>query len=309
MSNGVAITSNVCARVVGHLFYLESGQETENTFTSNLGIGAMNIALSIASRELPIFWDGDNLAPNSTRPLNYDEFNIPYTEDTTVPNGGPSSGFWISNADNNFIGNSIGGCQGSGVGYWYEESTASQFEPFGTFKNNRVHGCQYGLMTVDDLGDVTSGTTDGKTNPTPHVGNTVTGEDLIAKINGITATRNRNRGVWVRPGWYHVLNARLAGNRDGISMVTGGGAEGIAPGVWGLTSDSVIVGISQNNPDRFGPSECFNAAPPSGQEGGCITEPYLPTIPFANNGYPSPDWNLAGVMFYDGPARIQNIVS
>jgi hypothetical protein len=319
MTDGVAITGNVCARVVGHLFYLESGQETGNTFTSNLGLGAMNNALSIAPGELSIFWNGDNLADSAARPLNYDEFNVPYTEDTTVPNRGPSSGFWISNANNNFIGNSIGGCQGSGVGYWYEESTVSQFEPFGTFQNNRVHGCQYGLLTVDDLGNVVSGSTYGKTNPTPHKGGGLFGagaggEDLIAVIKGITATRNRNRGVWVRPAWYHIVNARLAGNRDGASIVTGGGAEGIAPGVWGLISDSVIVGISRNNPDRFGPSECFNTAPPSGQEGGCITEPYLPTpnnnvippIP-PNNGYPSPYWNLAGVMFYDGPARIKNI--
>lgn len=304
MSDGVAITGNVCARIVGHMFYLESGKETANTFTDNLGLGAMNNALSISNTEKTFFWSGDNMASNSLRPLSYDEFNIPYSEDPSVPHNGPSSGFWISNANNNFTGNSIGGCQGSGVGYWYEESTFSQFQPFGAFNNNRTHGCQYGLLTVDDLGNVVNGSTYPKVNPTPHKGGTVPGADLLAFINGITATRIRDRGIWVRPGWYHVRNARLAGDRDALSMVTGGGPEGIAPGVWGLTSDSVIVGISQNNPDRFGPSQCFNPKPPGGQETGCVGEPYQPAV---NKGYPSPNWNLGGVMFYDGPARLKNI--
>ena len=306
MTDGVAITGNVCARIVGHIFYLESGEETGNTFTSNLGLGAMNNMLSFqpsdAAAELNIFWDGDYLAANPARPLNYDEFNIPYTEDTTVPNSGPSSGFWISNANNNFIGNSIGGCQGSGQGFWYEASSdlLSEFQPFGTFKNNRAHGCEYGLTTADTDGTVIPGSTYGKQTPVPRVGGVITGQDLVADIDGITATRNRTEGVWVRAGWYHVKNARLAGNREGVSMVSGGGAEGIEPGLWGLTSDSVIVGISQNNPERFGP--CFTGMVP-GNQAGCIVEPYSSI----NKGYPAPSWNLEGVMFYDGPMRIANI--
>src|SRR5262249_16390148 len=126
------------------------------------------------------------------------------------------------------------------------------------------------------------------------------GYDLITEFSDMTATRNRNRGIWVRPGWYHIDNARLATNRDSVSLVSAGGTEGSPPGEWSLLSHSILVGISANNPGRFGPCPYFGEGAFAGGPEGCVNESQS-----LGNGYPGYTWNLFGVMFYDGPARLQ----
>ena len=44
-----------------------------------------------------------------------------------------------------------------------------------------------------------------------------------------------------------VKNARLATNRENVTLVSSGGSDGNAPGVWQLLKSSVLVGLSQNN--------------------------------------------------------------
>jgi len=115
---------------------------------------------------------------------------------------------------------------------------------------------------------------------------------LIATFEGLTATRNRQLGSWVRPAFYAFDNARFSGNREGLSIVSGGGTEGVIPGGWGVVLNSVFVGISQNNPDRWGPC-------PQNTDLGCINDTA------GGNGYPPPNWPMFGYMFYDGPARLE----
>ena len=72
-------------------------------------------------------------------------------------------------------------------------------------------------------------------------------------VDGFTVTRMRDRGIWLRPSFWVVKNARLATNRDSVSLVTAGGVDGTAPGQLGAAEGFGAGGISLNNVDRFGP--------------------------------------------------------
>ena len=171
-----------------------------------------------------------------------------------------ATGFWILNPSAILDGNSVAGCQGLGRGYWYlppKDYTpgspkpivtyAQKFEPVGKFRNNRVHGCFDGIFGEPE-GAVTS-----SEQLFPKVGGEPKGYNLIARFDGFTATRIRNRAIWMRPMWFVFDNARVASNRKGVSLVTSGGLDGNPPGGWELLINSVVMGISTNNVDRWGP--------------------------------------------------------
>jgi hypothetical protein len=200
-----------------------------------------------------------------------------------------------------------------GRGYWYVPPKdgapdALKFKPLGEFQNNRVHGCYAGVYAEDEY-SVRSDQL------FPHEDGLESGRPLIARLDGITATRNRFRGVWLRPTWFVVSNARIATNRENVTLVSTGGLDGNAPGVWLLLKDSVVVGLSMNNVDRFGPcprDNHLNLGPPSGGPWGCIDRTPIPGGQRLGGGdevglgYPDPFWNFSGYMLYDGPALVFN---
>jgi hypothetical protein len=343
-TSNLTVEHNVCARIVGHLFYQEIGDEEGITFANNLGLGAMSNAFDIHAptpqRRLELisgyWWAGDNLA--RTVNFNYNGFNIPNTDKQDNPTHGtcwtvrqdgglqggsdppctpgqlytePASGFWIINPGTNLVGNSVAGCQGVGRGYWYVPPKdgapdALKFKPLGAFKNNRAHGCYAGVYAEDEY-SVRSDQL------FPHEGGLESGRPLIARLEGITATRNRFRGIWLRPTWFVVSDARVATNRENVTLVSTGGLDGNAPGVWLLLKDSVLVGLSMNNVDRFGPCPVdnqLNLGAPSGGPWGCIDRTPIPGGQRLSGGdevglgYPDPFWNFSGYMLYDGPALV-----
>ena len=100
MTSDVTIEDNVCARVVGHMFYEEHGAEENISFRRNLGLGAMSNSFDVykvttvgpstrqISRQDLIrdhWWTGDNLAKGD---YNYDGFNIPNTDEQKNPTHG-----------------------------------------------------------------------------------------------------------------------------------------------------------------------------------------------------------------------------
>lgn len=318
-TNGVTLSNNVCARAVGHLFYMESGTEVDNTIIHNLGIGAMSNAFSIPAGNtaaMDAFWTGDYLVNGvgGAAGNGYDGFNIPFTDDmsTVVGTASTPSGFWITSPGKNvFHGNSVAGCQALGRGFWILPAPSAAFTPLaaGAFAHNRAHGCYTGFDTASDdgvvnaqlytpQGDCLAGAQKGMSSSC----------DVVTQFDAPTATRNRNRGIWVRASWYAILDARLATNRDGVSLVSSGGTEGSPPGEWGLLKDAIIVGMSANNPLRWGPCPYpgQNSSPPPtpafGGAAGCWEM-------IQGNGFPipTPSWSLFGVMFYDGPARIEHV--
>ena len=351
-TENLTFQNNVCARIIGHIFYEEIGDEKNITFANNLGLGAMSWWFGIDRTKVPItpagvpqdYWEGDNLANDpancgtSGGPpcFGYNGFDVPDVDNQTNPthsdcflpdgNGGlrtakvlnvfgrtcdkgqlyeePASGFWLTNPGANLTGNSIGGCQGVGVGIWYVPPpdtlqpdnkppipNPTKFTPIGAWHDNHAHGCYDGFFGETQFGLHSE-------QPQPKVGGKGTNKNLIANFDGLTSTRNRDRGVWLRPLWSVFKNGRFATSRDDVSLVSSGGLDGNAPGVWALLKDSVLLGISANNVDRFGP--CPQNRDPNT---GCVDR-----NPLANDildrGYPSPFWNFAGFMIYDGPVRI-----
>ena len=394
-TQNVTIQNMVCARIVGHIFYQEVGDESGVKFQNNLGLGAMSNYFDINAPDdtkrtamiKSFWWTGDNLTNDSCSPncIGYDAFRVPNTDAQGNPVHGsctqfdpqgrsfkvgdpnfttennvlvlhpcpagqfynePASGFWIIDPGTELTGNSIGGCQGQGRGLWYVPPSCAgdfcntdqykgiknllsnlKFKPLGKFQNNRFHSCWVGMW--DEPEDVISSTEQ----LFPHV---VPGTDgqpkekqpqdtppLIAVFDQVTVTRNRGRAIWMRPVWMTFKNVRAATNRLSVTIVTSGGLEGNAPGVWALLKDSVLVGLSTNNVDRFGPCP-EEQLPPNGDitKGvggrlGCIDQtpgPHFPsTIHGGDNlgtnsegGYPTPIYNSFGYMIYDGPIRLVN---
>jgi G8 domain len=342
-TRNLTISNTVCVRAVGHLFYEEIGDEQNITFANNLGIGAMSNSFDINgnskfSRTTLIkdyWWTGDNLASE----IDYDGFNIPDLDATSNPTHGsctsflangalggyvpplaaggcpsaspvyiePASGFWVTNPGTKLTGNIIDGCQGVGVGYWYVPPplpSTNQYLKVGTFRNNRVSACFDGLFGEGAYSLSSSSLLH------PTVDGTSATRNLLAQFDGLTASRIRDRGVWMRDQWFVVNNGRFATSRDSASLLTAGGIDGATPGDWMLVENSVLEGISQNNVDRFGPCALPDTTF-SGQTAmtGCIdVTPTQTGTPHSGEeigkGYPDPNWNTFGYLIYDGPARL-----
>ena len=347
-SQNVTVENMVCARIIGHIFYQEWGDESGTKYLNNLGLGAMSNGFDVPEDRREQFWGGDNLAAT----IGYNGFKVPNTDDQQNPVRGvcacrgvaasraacsnepsptgeltilgnhtpytpphpnacssadvyfePASGFWIVNPTTVLEGNSIGGCQGVGRAYWYvppkndpaagipENLRFLAHVPIGSFKNNRAHSCFSGLYAEEEYGvfsfqlfPTTNSRSDGK--------------NLITTFEGFTATRIRDRGVWIRPVWSALKHGRFATNKASVILVSSGGLDGNAPGVWALLQDSVLVGMSQNNVERWGPCPVNSSKGP-----GCVD-----LTPVANDiiadGYPLPAFNLLGYQIYDGPVRI-----
>ncbi len=89
-TSNVSITNNVCARITGHIFYEEIGDEENITFKNNVGMGAMSNSFTVNNgADLPAatliakyYWTGDNLnntvhgMGNSVGKLPFDQFGI-----------------------------------------------------------------------------------------------------------------------------------------------------------------------------------------------------------------------------------------
>ena len=381
-TQSVAVTNTVCARIVGHIFYQEIGDEFDNTFVRNLGLGAMSNDFEIYAADEPKrqalikdhFWAGDHLGQVDSSDFNgYHGLQIPNRDTQDNPTHGscfkpdpagskepqdpftsnlvfsrpievrgqrcgegeyyvePATGFWIINPTATLVDNAIGGCQGVGRAFWYVPPATVldtvKFPPakvlelqnlkhrlVGPFKGNSGHACYAGLYAEAEFG-VASEILN------PRAGGVPSGQPVIARFDQFTATRNRKRGVWLRPNWYVLDQARLATNVENVTLVTAGGLDGLAPGVWSLLEHSVIVGLSTNTTGRFGPCPYpngnFGDKPPrlgakAGGKLGCIDQTPIPALQrfrggdvfLDGGGYPDPPQFLIGYMIYDGPVRM-----
>lgn len=297
------------------------------------------------------WWTGDYMTNSECSSIGecigYDGFNVPDTDNQMQavhgfcwggidPNNGqfingsittpcasgsyyvePASGFWIQNPKTILTGNAIAGCQGLGVAYWWNSPGSGQVKVngqsvdlsayrFGKVRGDRASGCYWGYNDAQELfvtGNQLS----------PHKGDITSSPPLVAVLDDITATHIRRRAVWLRPLWFAITNSHFADNNRSVSLVTSGGIDGNAPGVWELLEDSVLVGESVNNIGRWGPCpQAQPLGPYTGWEWGCIDYSHPQGGQQANAhsgelnglGYPSPARNSYGYMIYDGPVRI-----
>jgi len=328
----LTIANTVCARIVDHAFYIESQANSKdastscqmqarvpasgNVFTGNLAVSVMSNGFTLSPDAAdPSRWFAGDYVANGTHtdashgvPNGYDGFGIPSTTCDDQAAQPVPSGFWITNPSNHFRGNSVAGCQGMGRGYWLlptidtsapnDQTRDSLNEPLVEFAGNRAHGCALGLDSGADLGVGGDRGVVGFANFEPLDDKS---QDVLARVDDFTATRNRDRGVWLRDKFYHVAGARLANNRDSISLVSGGGPESSKPGIWSLLTDSVVVGETRNNPGRFGDCPLKGSDNNNGHSCAEVDAAAL------GKGYPDGRWNAFGFMFYDGPARLETV--
>ncbi|MEM9692085.1 MAG: G8 domain-containing protein, partial [Myxococcota bacterium] len=189
-TQNVRIEANVAYDTFGHCYFLEDGLETGNAFVRNLGI---------AVRTMPAE-DRDGGAED-----------IKHDERTSV--------FWISNAANRFVGNVAAGAE-HGMGFWFDFIERAQHDNTG--EKHDTSG-SYLVEFRDNVAHSTSG--DGNLGYGPQQsGSGLTIERLIPMdgragssiIEGFTAYKNQNHGVWSEGG--HVIDgAALADNRVGIA--------------------------------------------------------------------------------------------
>lgn len=213
-AQNVLIEQNVAYDHIGHGFFLEDAVETGNKFYFNLGL--------LTREPLP----GEEILPSDLGPK---QFQI----------SGPGT-FWITNPDNELIGNVAAGSQ-TGSGFWYALPTGPlgpsasdpqyfgvnpQSTALGIFQGNRAHSNAIGL-DVDGGPNVITGVAESAHYSPP----------VDANFSDFTAFSNSKNGVYFRgTSRLKLPNARLADNFQGTMFAFGQ-----------TISDSLIVGVSGNN--------------------------------------------------------------
>ncbi len=213
-SQNIRVEQTVAYDHIGHGYFLEDAVETGNKFYYNLGL--------VTREPLP----GEELLPSDLGPK---QFQI----------SGPGT-FWITNPDNEFVGNVAGGSQ-TGSGFWYALPTGplgpsandpqySGIRPQTTalrlFEGNRAHSNAIGL-DVDGGPNVFTGVAESAHYNPP----------VDANFSDFTAFANDKNGVYFRgTARLKLPNARLADNVQGTMFAFGQ-----------TISDSLIVGVSGND--------------------------------------------------------------
>jgi hypothetical protein len=138
-TNGVRVFNNVCHDITGHAFFLEDAVERRNVFEWNLAMGI------------------HNPRPNETL----------LAHEGGICQGG-SSGFWITNPDNELRRNVAADADGNGFWFSIPEHglrasnnvpITPAYMPFGVFEDNAAHsnqgfGLNFDWVSSDDAGNV-----------------------------------------------------------------------------------------------------------------------------------------------------------
>jgi hypothetical protein len=157
MTENASFSNNVCARITGHIFYEESGSESNISFTDNLGMGAMSNNFDIndtdgdnrAALISDYYWVGDNMV--KTGGLLFDQFNILDTDNQSNASRGQcayisSQGLIIPNSGTNFANPcpstvTVGEKDYTGV-YFEPPSGFWITNPSAKLTGNSIAGCQ-----------------------------------------------------------------------------------------------------------------------------------------------------------------------
>jgi hypothetical protein len=213
-THNVLVEQTVAYDHIGHGYFLENAVETGNKLYYNLGL--------VTREPAP----GEELLPTDLGPK---QFQI----------SGPGT-YWITNPDNELIGNVAGGSQ-SGSGFWYALPTGPlnqsrndpqyaavrpQQTPLGVFADNRAHSNFIGL----DL--------DGGPNVNTDVAQSAHyAPPRMADFTRFTAFANQRNGVYYRgTGNIQLTDSRLADNHLDIMFAFNQ-----------TIRDSLLVGQSANS--------------------------------------------------------------
>ena len=207
-TNGLVIQGNVCYNTVGHQYFLEDGPEMSNSFIGNLGLKAIPV-------------------PNED------------TKQLIKSESSPAI-FWITNANNTFIGNHAVGGRFS---YWFTQPanptglSATKYgtnnyyvrprnQPLGVFRDNVAHGAGENALHIDDMVKPDT-TTEPEAfvplrGPYPVLDYWVAPDYVDAIFENFVAWKNRGYGIWSRSAHLVFRNCRLYDNRIGMNAPPNG---------------------------------------------------------------------------------------
>ncbi|MDN3664004.1 G8 domain-containing protein [Algibacter miyuki] len=257
-TNNTVVEGNVGFDFVGHGFFLEDGDETGNSFINNLGV--------LCKR--PVI--GEEVTPN----------DIGIGADRGVPEEAFPSTFWITNPNNDFIGNVAAGSDGSG--FWHlvleepiNESGSSYepgIQPMGIFDDNKAHSNLFNWGIDSGVDKVTEELTNGHYRP-----QNANGTQFVPIINRFTGYKSVDRNVWIRANKmdFHECTFADNGRSDFFSYTQ-------------TLFNSLVVGKSDNIGTPTSASEI--------EAGRTLPYPSLGAKHF-NNGF-------RGHSIYDGPSGI-----
>ncbi|SFB94508.1 Por secretion system C-terminal sorting domain-containing protein [Algibacter lectus] len=257
-TNNTVVEGNVGFDFIGHGFFLEDGDETGNSFKNNLGV--------LCKRPVT----GEEVTPN----------DIGIGADRGVPEEAFPSTFWITNPNNDFIGNVAAGSDGSG--FWHlvlEEAineSGSSYEPgiqpMGIFDDNKAHSNLFNWGIDSGVDKVTEELTNGHYRP-----QNANGTQFVPIINRFTGYKSVDRNVWIRANKmdFHECTFADNGRSDFFSYTQ-------------TLFNSLVVGKSDNIGTPTSASEI--------EAGRTLPYPSLGVKHF-NNGF-------RGHSIYDGPSGI-----
>jgi cell migration-inducing and hyaluronan-binding protein len=213
-THNTVIRDNVAHEALGHCYFLEDGNETNNTFDHNLG-------LSIRKPN-----ESDALLPSD------------------VAFQGPSV-FWITNPGNTFTNNAAAGSAGNGfwvalpehpTGLSADDGIWPRRTPLGEFAGNVTHSNNRDGLHVDNgpRPDGTTETTSYRPVVDPQDRNS---DSVTAVFSDLTTFKNRNRGIWLRGADHVMTGAAIADNLIGATFASNDS----------YLEDSVVVGETANS--------------------------------------------------------------
>ena len=261
-TNGLHVEDVVGFDTIGHGFYLEEGAEVENRLVRNLAL---------------VVRDADK-------------------KHATTPTDVKAAGFWITNPDNDVIGNVAAGIEH--VGFWLafpERPLGSSSNkavwptrtPLANFSDNTAHSIGFAGLYLDGGEDARRQSVTTWYEPR-RVPSDPSSPHVLPELKGFTAWKSRHYGIWLRTkSGVNVTDARLADNWRSIYLAnipTKPEFDNI-----GVVSNSLIVGASSNR-----------GTPVSW---GAVDE-HRHTLP--------KPWEreatLGGINFYDGPMHVEGTV-
>ncbi|WP_088323851.1 G8 domain-containing protein [Polaribacter tangerinus] len=178
-TNNTLVEGNVGYDFLGHGYFLENGSETGNLFKNNLGV--------LCKRPK----EGEETTPHDIGKG---------AGRGAHPEAFPAT-FWITNPDNDFIGNVSAGSDGSG--FWHlilkkvldgpDSSYEPGIQPMGIFDDNKAHSNLFSWGVDGGVDRDTDEIVNGHYRP-----RNADGSNFIPVINRFDGYKSVDRNVWIR---------------------------------------------------------------------------------------------------------------
>ncbi|EGC32284.1 hypothetical protein DICPUDRAFT_98926 [Dictyostelium purpureum] len=292
-THGLLVNNNIGFDSIGHCYMLCDGIEMDNIITNNLGL------LTKAGLLFP----HDRSCEMCKRVQPYD-FNGNPTQCTECE---AVSTFWISNANNHFVGNVAAGSESAGIWYIFpeyptglshNEGVEKKIKPYlipaRNFTNNVAHSNTNGLQidsgikitppsikNPEQLGAIINGRYKPRSDPTD-----INSDPTPSIFDGGILYKNRWRGGWARGGHLIFKNFQIADNAIGFTLASEGTTPE-DPAVGQQMYNSLFVGETDNK----------------GQASNKIPLVNGRSYPFGENTL----MPIRGFEIYDGTTTLENI--